>query len=162
MTSEYGGAETYEEALNKAIENDCILIQSTPTQLLLDLDTLASTKQFFNYFPKAAEIFENFKQVLQWRSRNGNDHVLIPLQEEMPFRDRLVLQATLGSDPMKEMLSLNSFQSRGIQESCFLFKPKTGRVRLCDVNVDLFTPDFEDWRELMDKSRFETHQPVRI
>ena len=62
-----------------------------------------------------------------WRSKGGNSHVLLTLSPgyELSIRDRITLQAMLGSDPIRELLNLRRVDAAmGDHEACILLMPK--------------------------------------
>jgi hypothetical protein len=70
--------------------------------LTLDLDNGAPIKK------AAMEVLENQSLVLRTLttiSRSGNRHVYIQLAKEFGTVERIAMQAALGSDPAREMLS---------------------------------------------------------
>lgn len=98
------------------------VVQSDATSLLLDLDTKEALAQYQRVLPK---LFDNYHVVSteSWRSKSGNTHVRIELGRPMTFPERLALQAALGSDGVRELLSLKRYHN-GISEPSRLFRPK--------------------------------------
>lgn len=109
--------QTVEEA---AKEFD--VVQSNNTTLLLDIDTLPALAQFERVLPKVKENF-GVANVERWTSKSGNAHIKIILSEPFPVTVRLALQAALGSDGVRELLSLKRLMN-GCDEPSYLFKPK--------------------------------------
>lgn len=112
-----------EEAMRCAEANGFEVVRSSPTALLLDLDTL---DQLAQYEAVKLALLRNVQVdgIDHWRSKSGNKHVHIRLVE--PIEDpakRYALQAALGSDPVKEMLSIFRLLN-GVREPSMLFKPK--------------------------------------
>ena len=58
----------------------------------------------------------------QWRSKSGNIHMRIELSTPLPVIARIALQAMLGSDSWREMMSLQSALA-GLDNPIMLFKP---------------------------------------
>lgn len=98
------------------------VIQSDSFTLLLDLDTPEAKAQYARVFPKFVEHYEPLSSNT-WLSKSGNTHVSITLRDPLPLRERIALQAALGSDGVKEVLSLVRARN-GCSEPCLLFKPK--------------------------------------
>jgi hypothetical protein len=108
------------------------VVQSDATSLLLDLDTPEALAQYQRVLPK---LLDNYDVVStqSWLSKSGNTHVRIELGREMTLPERLALQAALGSDGVRELLSLRRFHN-GIAEPSRLFRPKV--VEPCpDFNI---------------------------
>lgn len=98
------------------------VVQSTENTLLLDLDTKAARDQFNRVFPKVREHY-SVSCLRTWRSKSGNTHREVVLRVDLPFTYRVALQAALGSDGVKEALSLQRYRN-GCVEPSMLFRPK--------------------------------------
>lgn len=101
------------------------IYRSSPKTLLLDLDTPHAEEAFERTRPIYAEMVGGFDAVEEYRSRNGNVHVVITLAQ--PIHDtqrRYYLQAAMGSDEVKEALSLKRVWM-GQHEPSILFRPRT-------------------------------------
>jgi hypothetical protein len=103
------------------------IVQGSPTTLLLDLDTPEALAQFERVLPK---IHDNFgvTGVQTWRSKSGNTHKVVALACALTADIRVALQASLGSDGVKEALSVQRFLN-GCEEPSVLFRPKDATVR---------------------------------
>lgn len=76
-------------------------------QLVLDLDTRRQFYQFIDGVKWMQRHTDLIQHVLVKPSGGGNLHALITLTKPMSVSDRIALQATLGSDPLKEFLSIH-------------------------------------------------------
>lgn len=110
-------------AIDKAVAEGFTVVRGDDTHLLLDLDGDAALAQFSRVCPL---VFEKFRiiNVEVWRSQGGNKHVRLTLAEPLNIGARLLLQAALGSDGIKEVLSLVSVHN-GTHEPILLFMPQT-------------------------------------
>jgi hypothetical protein len=112
-----------EDLEDLAKDSNCIVIYSEDNLLLLDLDNDESVKTFH----RNIDTFRNnysVKKINEWKSKSGNLHVAIEMNDNIDFRERLLLQATLGSDPKKELLSLIRHREGMESRICsVLFKP---------------------------------------
>lgn len=123
MSAEGGGLtpEILAADMKNAADNFDV-VRSTPTTLLLDLDTPAARVQFERVFPKVLEHFEVVGSQ-SWLSKSGNTHMLITLAAPLELPARLALQAALGSDGVREVLSLKRM-ANGCEEPSLLFRPR--------------------------------------
>jgi hypothetical protein len=84
------------------------IINSTDTLLQIDLDTDADILRHAVLFAKFYTEFDYFESSITTRSKSGEGvHVYIKLRAPMSAERRIAFQAALGSDPMRELLSLS-------------------------------------------------------
>lgn len=101
------------------------------SHLLLDLDDEDSIARYRSLMPKMLELFGG-RVVEEYESRSGKGHlhVVVALEHPCGVLFRIALQATLGSDPLREMLSLVRLRN-GVPEPSRLFRPRrSGRTEL--------------------------------
>lgn len=96
--------------------------RSSPKLLLCDLDSDDAVGQFEEVLPILNSVYGVVK-VEAWTSRGGHQHRVVTLKQSVPIEVRLGLQAMLGSDGVKEALSLKRVRE-GQKEPIILFKPK--------------------------------------
>jgi hypothetical protein len=113
-----------QEALNEGME----VTRSTPTTLLLDLDTAASVIRYEELFGIIADQFQ-LSEWTRYVSRSGNGVHIILKCRELDFPSRVALQAALGSDPLREILAIAMYKA-GYQEPSVLFRPKE---KICEI-----------------------------
>ena len=94
-----------EEVQALAEETDCDILVATPTTLLLDIDSHADLSFFRKQYERLKDHFP-FKGYVTLKSRSGNWHVIVTLRCEMALRERIMLQAVMGSDRVRDALSL--------------------------------------------------------
>lgn len=58
-----------------------------------------------------------------WKSHGGNTHVVLTLLQDLTPQARIALQAVLGSDPIRELLSLVRVEN-DCQDPIALFRPR--------------------------------------
>ena len=121
-----------------AEERDCELIEAQPDELLLDIDAPMSLSDFRIMRADALQILQEkfgYPHFESWASRNGGLHVRILLPMRIPTGLAIALQASLGSDPRREILacwehfalceaSLHEDPIPDIEDTRSLFKPK--------------------------------------
>jgi hypothetical protein len=104
MNHEYLPTST--TAYEKANEEGLVVMPAGENELQLDIDTDEAYAQFGRVLPVLKEYFgviSNFTT----RSKSGDGrHVRIRLAQPMPVMQRIALQAALGSDGVRELLSV--------------------------------------------------------
>jgi hypothetical protein len=115
---------TDEYVHSQARKHRCDVLYASDTTLLIDLDD----NEAYNTFLDQLELLEDlgtdwFSGYDILASRNGNKHAVVRLSEPMPLIERLLLQACLGSDRKRELLSYVGML-RGQPRPSLLFRPK--------------------------------------
>lgn len=111
------------EAVEKAIAEGCEVVYGSDLTLLLDLDTpesVATYRSRENYLVNRYKVDPRHAQ--EWPSKSGNLHVVIHLGVTASILERIALQAILGSDANREMLSLGDIRDDHANP-IMLFKP---------------------------------------
>ena len=81
------------------------ILHAEPDELLLDLDTAPQVRQFVDRLEDVAEWY-GVKRISIWPSRNGNTHAVVVLEKKVyDSTEKYLLQAVLGSDPLRELLN---------------------------------------------------------
>jgi hypothetical protein len=109
----------------KAERLNCDILYSDDTTLLLDLDTPEAVSAFKERLDLAEELgfAWNFSYDIL-TSRSGRSHGVLDLRIPLPVDQRIALQAILGSDWKREMLSLAGLR-KGQENPILLFRPRT-------------------------------------
>ena len=81
-----------------------------PNELLIDIDSEESLKNFEATFAKFDLHVMRILTVVRYPSRSGGtglpqEHVVLTLERDITPTERVMFQAFLGSDPMRELLS---------------------------------------------------------
>lgn len=84
---------------------DCRLIVPHDFELIVDID---AGKVFNDAMYNRMEMDQLVMGRLDTVSRNGNKHVYVRLQCHLTLAQRVALQLLLGSDPIKELLSIQA------------------------------------------------------
>lgn len=122
-------------ALQIAKNEGAIVVRGNALRILLDLDEPEDEIFYDDMFPVICEHI-NLKEVKRWRSKNGGLHVEISSPRPLTIRTRLLIQACLGSDRVKEFLSLVRVWKKET-DPVMLFKPKTKVAKnSSDFNFD--------------------------
>lgn len=98
--------KNYDEAIVKARKLGKIIILPKENELQLDID---SEEQFTLFHARLKELNALHKiQIVQEvkSSKDGHYHVYIKLTRDIPTEERIILQMFLGSDPIREYLSM--------------------------------------------------------
>lgn len=118
-----------EYQLRKAERLNCTPEYSDAYTLQLDLDSEDAYNTFLAQYDLLRELPFINDVVLGWntvdeqRSRSGNRHVTIKLSSPQPALIRILLQALLGSDLKRELLSYTGLL-HGQGRPSVLFRPK--------------------------------------
>ncbi len=113
--------------IEKAKGEGFIVLTPTSHQLFLDLDTTDAYDRYRALRRIAASLY-GFVETAWWFSKSGvGRHVVLEATDAMPIIPRIALQASLGSDPIKEMFSLWRVHA-GIIEPILLFQPGNAEV----------------------------------
>jgi hypothetical protein len=99
-------SETNDDPNEAAKELGLVVVESNSTTLLLDIDSKTAYRQTERLLESLNKNLPDLvHSVHQTTSKSGNLHIYIKLNEPLPLETRLLLQAALGSDPMRELLS---------------------------------------------------------
>jgi len=121
-------AWTDESAKHKAEKMGCRVEWASDYTLQLDIDSDAD----FSAFEQQLAMLTDLKLIALTegysvrRSRSGNRHINIELDDPLDIRDRILFQALLGSDRNREMLSLAGL-IKGQKHPVLFFRPKEGK-----------------------------------
>jgi hypothetical protein len=102
------GLNNFEDAVEKAKSKGKIIIEPTDNELQLDID---SKEQYNILAARMMELNENSHCIFhtqEFPSQGGawHKHIYLKLAVDTPILERIALQLFLGSDPVKEYLSL--------------------------------------------------------
>jgi hypothetical protein len=89
----------------KAAELGLELVVPDDNTLTIDLDSKVVPTSYFD----AERLLEKFYPIVKRRftiSKSGNYHVYLTFDKRFTITERIALQAILGSDPARELLSL--------------------------------------------------------
>lgn len=114
---------TREWAEAKAAYHGCEIEVSDPRTLLLDLDSPESVERFLSQLTLAHSIGFEIESAEISSSKSGNTHARVRLGRDYPLVERILLQACLGSDLRRELLTFRGLQE-GQEDPCLLFRPK--------------------------------------
>jgi len=109
-------------AREQAESLNCDILETTDTTLLLDIDTDAQYKVFMHVYPELC-LVEPFASYEVLPSLHGNRHIIVQLSKPLDIYHRLLLHCLLGSDPMREKLSLARYLN-GDDIPSLLFRPR--------------------------------------
>ncbi len=119
-----------EKAVSKAKEEGFEIVESSPTTLLLDLDS----QHAYDKLPKRIELMNKLfrwyvKKRDEWRSKSGNWHVVCSIEVETTIYNRLWMEVCLGSDPKRSMIGFSHHLKDVRPGLCsVLFKPTTSKA----------------------------------
>lgn len=125
---------SFEQGGLDAIAKGCTILVAPPDRLFLDLDSEAAVRQFDKVLPEWNRHDVNgglrLEVVERYYSESGppNQHVILKVHPSerrdgtLTFEEQIALQAILGSDPTKEMLTMLRYW-QGVEKPIRLFKP---------------------------------------
>jgi hypothetical protein len=101
-------------------------VVAEPNQLLIDIDTKESEYKFNSIISLVASFFP-LEVISDLPSRSGGDHrhITLTLGHSISDVERVLLQAILGSDPKRELLSYVRLL-RGIEPATMFFEKPDG------------------------------------
>lgn len=111
------------DAIKQAEAAGFEVIRSSPTTLLLDLDTVSQKSQFEDLYIPFLEAYQPDGELEEWTSKGGNKHIVLHLKKPVPAVRRIALETILGSDPRRSLFALERVVA-GVEEPGLLFKPK--------------------------------------
>lgn len=118
---------TYDQMREWAESIDCDVIEATSKQLFVDLDTEAQYTLFKTQIKllKKHFYYETYK-VTESKQGAPHRHVVVTMDKPYPLVTRIALQACLGSDPARELLSIIRAQD-GEDNVVIFFEKKEAR-----------------------------------
>ncbi len=90
--------------------------------LLIDIDNKMQMRQYEKMMDDFSELFD-LEEKERWASKDGGTHIVVGCASYLEPRERIALQACLGSDPKREILGLKHIKN-GVEEFSFLFRPR--------------------------------------
>ncbi len=117
-------AYEYNLAREIAILDGMTVVVGEPNRLLLDIDTAQRLAYYQGFADRVAEAIGGMREIERWTSKSGiGTHVVIETLKPFTATQRLVIQAALGSDSLREVLGL-ALIADGLAEPSMLFRPK--------------------------------------
>jgi hypothetical protein len=110
----------------RAQELGLVVRYPAPNQLFIDIDDKLSLERF----SKQWKVFTESGLALGYHSRKSPSglpdrwHITVTLAREFIATERLLLQALLGSDPKRELLSWLQLQRGAEVTTCFFERPE--------------------------------------
>jgi hypothetical protein len=111
--------DTIESARAKAARMGCFVVFPEPTQLFVDIDTPAGLRTFVQNLPRLRGASYTVRP--SQSGLPGHFHVTVAMSRPVSPIERIALQAMLGSDLTREILSWLRIQ-RGIEEPTIFFE----------------------------------------
>ena len=130
-TPEYTDVFTYEKSLQAALDNNLDVILPEPNQLFIDIDTEKDYEEYrFNMELIEIHLPYLIDDVEERPSKSGlpGRHVTLTLERDVTDLERIGLQAILGSDRKREMLSWLS-AGQGHQHPTLFFEKKQDQLQ---------------------------------
>jgi len=120
--SQFGRFKTSEEVAKHAESCGFEVIHGDATTLLLDLDSGEDFHRF-ELNRDAVDKLVGIEDYTVWNSQSGKHHVKLKLKKPLEIKERMILQACLGSD-LKRELATYARLLEGETEPIMLFRPR--------------------------------------
>ncbi len=119
--------ENQEQAVEQAESEGLTVVHSSTTLLLIDLDGAQAIDYFNDSVERVTDALKDrdvtLTELARWKSKSGKGlHIKMKLSKPLNVSTRLLLQACLGSDRLREFLSLMR-KWDGCKEPSLLFRP---------------------------------------
>jgi len=99
--------ETRQQYVDKMTELGYKIYYPENNELLIDIDTKEQYEQFKAKFSRLVKEFEDTTySIIVSKSGYPHQHIIVKMGFDLNNSERIALQAILGSDPIREMLSL--------------------------------------------------------
>lgn len=123
----YEDAVRLEEAIAQAEALGCNVVMPEPNQLFIDIDSNEDYRVFIEHHAMLTSIGgEGGKIVSTKASKSGlpRCHIVLEFDRELSNVERVLLQAVLGSDRKRELLSWIRIRSGATEHPTLFFEPK--------------------------------------
>lgn len=121
--------ESFEEGCAEAeARGDEVLVATDPHELYIDIDGPDARKQFDRMLPIVEREY-GCCVAQRWQSKTpGHEHIIVRVTDrEFTIAERIALQTILGSDPLRDLLTLKRLHD-GVEQPIRLFRPKDAHV----------------------------------
>ena len=119
---------------------EAIVPDAGEPELFVDLDTAQQHEQFLRMWPLVKQQYKDFDYRVTF-SKSGAVHIIVKTNTYFGFTQRVALQSILGSDPLRELLHLNSYE-KGEANPVVLIE-RIRRLALPEKCTDLITAEFD-------------------
>ncbi len=115
--------QTLAEALAIAAEKGCVVRVPGPRELFIDIDSEEANANFERLLKACPPgLVERFERAPSPSGAPGHYHVVVLLSRDVKSdTERVLLQAVLGSDPMRELLSWRRIENGSDSASVSIF-----------------------------------------
>jgi len=117
----YSGGLDNEKAFEKAKEEGCKVVIPDDHTLTLDIDAPCLPSSYYKMINKLYQHF-TIKESKVTFSKSGNLHVYLTFQESFTDTEKILLQALLGSDPVRELMSFLRVRKGNLGHAILMFE----------------------------------------
>jgi hypothetical protein len=121
-------------ALIEAEIHDLIIVEPGPKELQIDIDSPEVPPQFLEQLGILQQ-FYGYASYRKTTSKSGNVHITVTLEKTVTATERIMLQALLGSDIKRELLTLKNYKE-GRQQHQFFFEKKPAMLEAPKESLD--------------------------
>lgn len=115
------GKWSIEQDIEAAAKNGMEIIRTTPTTLLVDLDSNSHLPLFEKQFSLLKDALK-LSEIERYRSKSGTNWHIVLSCAPLTIEKRLLFQCLLGSDRKREALGI-LMNADGVKNPSVLFKP---------------------------------------
>jgi hypothetical protein len=137
-----------------ATKKECVIVRPKPNELFIDIDNerqLASFSSAIGVFSKTHSCDYEMKKSSS--DKQYHYHIVVTLKEEtVDAKTRILYQSVLGSDPVREVLSLLRLEKDDPMPTIF-FEKANGRKCTCGQSVSIVIGDHHTLACLMYEDR---------
>lgn len=108
--------------LRECAERGLVIVRPEPDELQVDIDSAQQLALFHAHAKRLGDLVASFKVTPSPSKRPDRHHVTVKLSRAVrDARERVLLQAVLGSDPMRELLSYLRLEA-GVGDATIFFE----------------------------------------
>lgn len=128
------------EAAEAAADKGCVIVHPTERELFIDIDSADAAVNF----ERCLEVLQKTREAVVVRrspspsGASGREHIVVRVAGVVTDEERILLQACLGSDPLREMLSLMRLRA-GDEAPTIFFEKKVSKKTTKKSDDDIFT-----------------------
>lgn len=109
----------------QAAELGLVIIEPQDNVLQLDIDCGSQMDQYEKQIAAVRSIY-GVVETVQTVSKSGKSHIYLRLKDNLHIEERIAIQASLGSDPRRELFTLRNLREKRDYPLFLYEKPEEG------------------------------------